>query len=242
MAKKAEKEKPKPVEVMKSVKIYYSDQEITNMARQMSYAIQEKEILKSEAKEKADAFKNQITAKETQITNLSNSVNLGYQMIQKTCQLVKNFDRQKREYWFDGKIVEEENLTSSDYQTELEMVEQSNKVEADRLGDMPTTEPGSEKPKGTVYEVVVGAGAGGAGGASQTIKAPEPVVLTEDQQKEFDDYVEMGDGFYKKKKYFEALKLYQAASKLDPSHKIIADKALKTQNWIDKLKENNVEV
>lgn len=225
MAKPKTKAVQKPTEVMRAVKIYYSDQEITNMGRQMSYAIKEKEALKADAKATADSFKNQIAAKDTMVTTLSNSVNLGYQMIQKTCSRVRNFDRGMAEFWFDGKIVEEEALTSADYQSELDFTENENKKESDRVDALDKTKDSNTDEGGKLIPL------------KEEANGEKPVILTEELQEQFDAFMKMGDDVYKLKKYDEAFKYYQAAAKVNPTDLKAADKVLKTQNWLDKIKE-----
>lgn len=134
MAKKTEK--AKKVEVMRSIKIHYTDAECQRMGKQIAYSLQEIGTIKSEAAQAASGFKQRITTSETQVKTLQDSINLGYQMVTKTCILIKNFDTQKREYWFDGQVVDEEPLTKDDYQTELNLAEEENKKEADRVDQL----------------------------------------------------------------------------------------------------------
>lgn len=131
--KKVDQPDIKPVEVMRSVQIFYTDDELMKMGKQVASNLGDIENLKNEAKEKASNYKNSIVAKETTVTTLRNSINQGYQMVMKKCKLVKNFENQKREYWLDGNVVEEEPLTKEDYQTELDLVDAKNAAEEKRL-------------------------------------------------------------------------------------------------------------
>jgi tetratricopeptide (TPR) repeat protein len=221
----AKTEKQKPVNVMRSIKMPFNDAEGAQMGHQIAFISQEIDAIKEEAKSQADSFKQQITAKETQMKSFVRSMNLGFQMVQKSCEFKKNFETQKREYWFDGKLVDEEPLTAHDHQLELEEAEKSEmaggKNEADTSA---STDDSSTSATGDLKD------------ETQTNDDLEPIPLTEELITQRDEFIKLGDQAMKKKKYQDAHTYYKAAEKIDSSNTVIVKKVEGTENFLKLLK------
>ncbi len=214
-----------PVDVKKSIPIDFTDEELLKMSKQLGNALREIEELEADMKEKVSSYKNQILAHKTSVTTFKNQINLGYQMVQKDCKLIKNFETQRREYWYDGKIVETEALTERDYQLDLELAEEENKEEAARIEKEEAAKKTAELNE------------------KAALALKEESELSDEQLKEFDLHISNGDIYHKQKRYAEALMCYQSACNLKPNDKAANNKVLKCQNWIDKLNasKNDIE-
>jgi len=202
-----------PQEVMRSVQIDFSPEEINKMAKQMSNVLTDIECIKLDAKEKASMYKNQQQAKEAEIANLRNHINLGYQMISKSCKLVRNYEKQVREYWFNDKLVETEPLTKDDYQQELDFCEEQNNPESTDVKKLDGPTADSADPKNDI----------------------EDYKPTKEQIAQSNDFVKAGDAEYELKRYREALEFYDAAVKINPKNEKAVNKQVKTKNWVDAL-------
>ncbi len=217
-----EKTKRPPIEVTKEIKEEYTDADIHKMAVEMVQAMKDKETIKDEARSASESFKLKLAEKDAKIEQLSSCITNGFQYVSKALKLVKNFESQKREYWLDDKIVLEEDLTAKDHQLELDMAENANKAEMERIEK-------EEAAKKT---------------AELNALSTEGVEdVTDEQIQMFEDYTKQGDELHKAKNYDQAILQYKLALAIKPNDKAANNKVLKCQNWIDKLKaKNDIEV
>lgn len=227
----AKKEKEKPIQMIRTVKVPFTEAEGNSMGRKISYLMQEKDAIEEERKSINDGFKNQITAKETEINTLVRSMNLGFQMIQRNCEFVKNYETFKREYWFNGEIVDTEPFTAADHQMDLELAEKNNKDNEEPDSNTATqdlylsankTEPDKEGEGNTKPDDDL-----------------KPVELTDELKSQVAEFVKLGDGIMKKKKYSEALTYYKAAQKIDPSNEDINGKVKRTEEFLEKIEQSD---
>lgn len=214
----AKTEKQKPVNMMRSIKMPFNDAEGAQMGHQIAFISQEIEVIKEEAKAQADSFKQQITAKETQMKGLIRSMNLGFQMVQKSCEFKKNFDSGKREYWFEGNLVDEEPLTAHDHQLDLEEAEKSDM--ASKKDEATTTDSSTNEGPKNDEDLV-------------------PIELTEELKAQRDEFIKLGDQAMKKKKYKDGHTYYLAAQKIDASNAELAGKIERTESFLTLV--NNAE-
>ena len=214
-----QKGKRKAVEVNKEIREEYSDADIHRMAINLVKTMKDKEIIKEEAKAAADSFKQDLANKDTQIEELSSCITNGYQYVTRKCDMVRNFDTGKREFWYEGKLVAEEDLTAKDHQLDLEDAEAANKAELDAF-----TKAEAEKKTAELN-------------AAAQKAAEEEALLTEEQKAQFDEFIRLGDADHKAKRYAEALVMYKAALKLKPNDKEANNKHLKVTNWLQREKE-----
>ena len=214
-----QKGKRKAVEVNKEIREEYSDADIHRMAINLVKTMKDKEIIKEEAKAAADSFKQDLANKDTQIEELSSCITNGYQYVTRKCDMVRNFDTGKREFWYEGKLVAEEDLTAKDHQLDLEDAEAANKAELDAF-----TKAEAEKKTAELN-------------AAAQKAAEEEALLTEEQKAQFDEFIRLGDADHKAKRYAEALVMYKAALNLKPNDKEANNKHLKVTNWLQREKE-----
>lgn len=213
------KGKRKAVEVNKEIREEYSDADIHKMAIDLVKTMKDKEVIKEEAKAAADSFKQDLANKDTKIEELSSCITNGYQYVTRKCEMVRNFDSGKREFWYEGKLVAEEDLTAKDHQLDLEDAEAANKAELEA-----TTKAEAEKKTAELN-------------AAAQKAAEEEALLSEEQKAQFDEFIRLGDADHKAKRYSEALVMYKAALNLKPNDKEANNKHLKVTNWLQREKE-----
>lgn len=217
-----EKTKRPPIEVTKEIKEEYTDADIHKMAVEMVQAMKDKETIKDEARSASESFKLKLAEKDAKIEQLSSCITNGFQYVSKALKLVKNFESQKREYWLDDKIVLEEDLTAKDHQLELDMAENANKAEMERI----------EKEEAAKKTAELNA-----------LSTEGGTDVTDEQIQMFEDYTKQGDELHKAKNYDQAILQYKLALAIKPNDKAANNKVLKCQNWIDKLKtKNDIEI
>lgn len=216
-----QKGKRPPVEVNKEIREEYSDADIHKMAIQMVRAMKDKETIKEEAKIAADSFKQNLAAKDEEIEQLSSCITNGYQFVTRKCQMIRNFDSGKREFWIDDKLVAEEDLTAKDHQLDLEDAEAANKAELERI-----TKEENEKKTAELN-------------AAAQKALEEEAQLSEEQKAQFDEFIRLGDADHKAKRYQDALVMYDAALKIKPNDKEANNKHLKVTNWLKREKERS---
>lgn len=214
-----QKGKRKAVDVNKEIREEYSDADIHKMAIDLVKTMKDKEVIKEEAKAAADSFKQDLANKDTKIEELSSCITNGYQYVTRKCEMVRNFDSGKREFWYEGKLVAEEDLTAKDHQLDLEDAEAANKAELEA-----TTKAEAEKKTAELN-------------AAAQKAAEEEALLSEEQKAQFDEFIRLGDADHKAKRYSEALVMYKAALNLKPNDKEANNKHLKVTNWLQREKE-----
>lgn len=223
----AKKEKEKPVQMIRTVKVPFTEAEGNSMGHKISFLMQEKEGIEEERKSINDGFKNQIQAKETEINTLVRSMNLGFQMIQRNCEFVKNFDSGKREYWFNGEIVDLEPLTAADHQVELDLAAKNEN------GEKPDEE------NTATQELYLQSQTPGEPDKNKSDDDLTPVELTDDQKEQVIKFMELGDKDMKKKKYSDALTYYKAAQKMDPSNEEVNGKVQRIEEFLEKIAQSD---
>jgi hypothetical protein len=134
MAKK--KDKPKAEKVIKAIRIPYTDDETKQLGLQMCQAMDDIDDIENEMKADAAAHKQRIQAKETEIKSLKEDMKKGYKMEERECTVVKDYEGGTIQYWFDGELIQEDKMTADDYQTELNIVDEANKKEEERLAKL----------------------------------------------------------------------------------------------------------
>jgi hypothetical protein len=208
----------KLVEVNKEIREEYTDQQIHKMAIELVNAMKDKEIIKESAKAAADSFKLELANKDTKIEELSHCITNGFQHVTRKCSIIKNFDTGKREYYYEAKLVLEEDLTAKDHQLEIEDAEAANKAEYEA-----TQKAEAERKTAELN-------------ALAKTEIEELTVLTGDQLKNFEQLIISGDGEHKKKNYADALVYYASALAIKPNDKEANNKHLKVTNWIAREK------
>ena len=214
-----QKGKRKAVDVNKEIREEYSDADIHRMAIELVKTMKDKEVIKEEAKAAADSFKQDLANKDTKIEELSSCITNGYQYVTRKCEMVRNFDSGKREFFIEGKLVAEEELTAKDHQLDLLEAEEANKAEMEA-----TTKEVNEKKTAELNALAQKA-------------AEEEAALSEEQKAQFDEFLKLGDADHKAKRYAEALVMYTAALNLKPNDKEANNKHLKVTNWLQREKE-----
>lgn len=103
--------------------------EITQKSRQLADAVQDRNSIVDEKKEAMSMFQSKIDAKTSEINILSKQISNGHELKTVLCEVIRNFTKGVREYWWDSKFYDSEKLTAADHQIELDLSEKNNKAE-----------------------------------------------------------------------------------------------------------------
>lgn len=132
------------VTVKRSIMMELSLEEVSKMAHQMADTMTEIKALEDELKAASTDFKDRIKGKEVEMNALKDQIQAGERSIILECDRVKNFEKGVIEFWHDGKIIEEETMTASDHQADLEFDENANAEEAKRIEEIESPEKEEE--------------------------------------------------------------------------------------------------
>lgn len=104
-------------------KYTFTPDEITQKSQQLARACKDRSAIEDEKKAVMANFKSKIDSATAEVNLLSNQISNGYEYLTKTCEVIKNFDSGKREYFYEGVLVGTEKLRPSDYQEVIEFAE-----------------------------------------------------------------------------------------------------------------------
>lgn len=113
--------------VSRNAKHILTDEEVESHKEALLAALQAKKEIEAEKKEVANTYKTKIAEQELAIDKVSNLLRVGYEIRPFQCYLVKNFEDGRREYYEFGtdRLVDTEPLNAADYQTEIDMQEET---------------------------------------------------------------------------------------------------------------------
>jgi hypothetical protein len=108
----------------------FTQEEKNQKTEQMLQAMRQKEEIEAEFKTSKSNYKSKIDSKEAEIKLTANLLNAGFEDRTYSCLLTKDFEVGKRLYHEIGsnKLVGEEPLTASDYQTQMDLDEKAIKA------------------------------------------------------------------------------------------------------------------
>lgn len=109
------------------------DQETKNKkADQLVNALDQLGALEDEKKDVTSKLAEKIKAKEAEVELIKNQLKAKKETKNIVCEIVRDFDRGVREYWFDGKKLKEEKLRATDHQHDLLAAEKHVKKENEK--------------------------------------------------------------------------------------------------------------
>ena len=102
-----------------SYKHEYTDEEKLLKGDMQAQLQMDKNALEEEKKTITNEFKTKIDEKETQINKVARELNGGFEMRNGDCEVIRDFEQGKKRAYLNGKMVKEEALQASDYQTSM---------------------------------------------------------------------------------------------------------------------------
>lgn len=105
----------------------FTQEEKEQKLQQMLASMRQKEEIEAELKTTQSTYKAKINAKDAEIKLTANLLNAGFEDRTFNCNLFKNFDEGKRQYFEIGTnaLVGEEQLTAADYQVQMDLEEKA---------------------------------------------------------------------------------------------------------------------
>lgn len=137
MAKKEEKENGDPkrtklpsghitrAKELRNIRYAFTPEELANKSRQLANTCEERSNVVAEKKSVMSDFKSKIDAKDAVVSLLSGHICNGYEMKNVECDVIKDFEKGTKTYTHNGVEYETVALTSSDRQTELNLINRS---------------------------------------------------------------------------------------------------------------------
>ncbi len=104
---------------LRNVKHTFSPDELQKFSRQLAEACASKDSLDAEKKSVMSSYKSKIDDADAKVQLLSKHINMGYEHRMAECEVRKNFETGKKEYWFDKKKVDEVMMTAADHQLDI---------------------------------------------------------------------------------------------------------------------------
>lgn len=134
-------EKPITKKETHLIEYKFSEEELKEKSKRMANACQEKSSIEDEFKQVKTSFKYKIEGKEAEINILSNHVANGYEMKNVECDVILNFEKGEREYWFEKKFYGSERLTGKDHQLQLDQLNKEAEEEEKKKKNKTQSEP-----------------------------------------------------------------------------------------------------
>lgn len=112
-------------EVIKEVKQFFSFQhnfteaELKEKSRELARACDERTKAEDEKKKIQADFKAKIDGKNAEINIISGHINSGWEYVSKNCDVIFDFPKGIKKFYFEGECVGEEKTTSADHQLHL---------------------------------------------------------------------------------------------------------------------------
>jgi hypothetical protein len=106
----------KPEKALKTIRYQFSNEEQAANSKELAETCGQKKEIEDEKKAVMSSFKSKIDSHDARINLLSKWISSGYDYRSVECILKKNFKTGKREYYYQGVLVEEEPLRAEDHQ------------------------------------------------------------------------------------------------------------------------------
>lgn len=104
----------------------FTADELAQKSRELANSIKTKEKIAGQKKEMMSSFKYQLDGQDALINSLSNDIQTGHEMRHVDCEIVKDFEKGTKEYWFEGKLHDTVKLSAADHQLHLDEIEEAN--------------------------------------------------------------------------------------------------------------------
>lgn len=110
---------------MRSIRYAFTREELADKSKQLANACHERSNIVSEKKSVMSDFKAKIDAKDAVVSLLSGHISNGYEMKNVECEVVKDFEKGTKTYFYEGQPYDTVALTAFDRQTELALINRS---------------------------------------------------------------------------------------------------------------------
>jgi hypothetical protein len=107
----------------------FSEEEKAQRAAQLARACKERNELEDSKKSVMSDFKAKIDSKTAEINLITTEYTNGYEFLTKSCEVLKDFDKGVKEYFYEGIKVGEAKMKSGDYQEVIDFAESEQEVE-----------------------------------------------------------------------------------------------------------------
>lgn len=101
---------------LKIIRYTFSPDEIVTHSKELAEVCGQKKEIEEEKKAIVSQFKAKVDAHDARISLLSKWVTAGYDYRNLECVVKKNFKSGKKEFYYQGELVDEEPLTAADHQ------------------------------------------------------------------------------------------------------------------------------
>lgn len=102
--------------VLRTIRYQFTGEEQANNSKELAETCGQKKEVEDEKKSVMSSFKAKIDSHDARINVLSKWISTGYDYRSVECVLKKNFKTGKREYYYQGVLVDEEPLKAEDHQ------------------------------------------------------------------------------------------------------------------------------
>jgi hypothetical protein len=99
----------------------FTEAEIKEKSQQLSRLCIEKTDIENRKKEVNSDFKAKIDTINSKVTSLSNHISTGKEYVSKTCDVVFDYEKQIKTYYFEGVKVGEAKMTKADNQLKIDI-------------------------------------------------------------------------------------------------------------------------
>lgn len=110
---------------LRNIRYAFTPDELANKSRQLANACDERSNIVAEKKSVMSDFKSKIDAKDAIVSLLSGHICNGYEMKNVECDVIKDFEKGTKTYTYNGVPYETVDLSASDRQTELNLINRS---------------------------------------------------------------------------------------------------------------------
>jgi len=153
---KKQDQKPKKTIVEKrQIKYPFSEKELAEKSQQLASCVGELQDLESELKSVKSDYKSKIDAKQALVSGLSNNVRSGFDYRVVECDVIFDYDKAVKEYYYNGILRDTVKMESKDFQTEIPIeIEESAIVDnEDFLSEKLVSVPDPLEPKQSKYPI-----------------------------------------------------------------------------------------
>jgi len=116
----------------KTIEYSFTEDELKAKSRELAHAVHDKEQIENQKKMVMSEFKNKLDTINGDISRLSNHISNGNHMLTVKCRVLFRPDDCLKEIWYAGKLYTTEKMTDLDYQTKLEIREETEEEEVSK--------------------------------------------------------------------------------------------------------------
>lgn len=108
-----------------NIRYAFTPEEMTEKAKRLANAVSQKEQDEVDFKSMKSNHKAKIDMQDSVINLMSNHISNGYETKNVECEVIKDFEKGQKTYYYNGIEYDTQPLTQSDRQTELNLINAS---------------------------------------------------------------------------------------------------------------------